>query len=172
LKMGLSLLACLVQERDRGLRIGHFPDQLLIPLVLERHPRRCARGRPPWRGSSRQSQEHQGSTPVLGLGTTTESGIRALNPCLVSECRAKMASPPNIVPLVLFFVGVALCFWRVPRADRRQVLMCLAAGVLWATLPVCEPSMRTSGYGLAVALFLLIGLTQPPRRRGGSRFPR
>jgi hypothetical protein len=63
--------------------------------------------------------------------------------------------------LVLFFVGVAICFWRVPQADRKHVILCIAAGVLWATLPIFEPSMRTFGYGLVATSFLIIGLAQP-----------
>jgi hypothetical protein len=84
----------------------------------------------------------------------------------------KVSHPPNIVPLVLFFVGVALCFCRMPQADRKHVILCLMAGVLWATLPIFEPSMRTFGYGLVVTSFLITGLTQPHRRRAESQLPR
>ena len=76
-----------------------------------------------------------------------------------------MTIPPNVAPLVLFFVGVALCMWRVPQADRPHLLLCGGAGILWAILPVFEPSMRTVGYAFIVSSFLVIGLTQPLRRR-------
>jgi hypothetical protein len=82
-----------------------------------------------------------------------------------------MANSPSIAPLILFFVGLALCFWRTPQGDRWHVILCIAAGILWCTLPIFEPSMRRSGYGMTVALFLIIGLTQPLRRRAESRFP-
>src|SRR5439155_4813316 len=36
-RLKMVLARCVVQQRNGGLRIGHFPDQLLIPLVLERH---------------------------------------------------------------------------------------------------------------------------------------
>ena len=83
-----------------------------------------------------------------------------------------MANTPAVAPLILFFVGVALCFWRVPQADRKHVMLCIAAGLLWCTLPIFEPSMRRSGYGLVVVLFLIIGLTQPLRGRAKSQLPR
>ena len=92
-----------------------------------------------------------------------------------SECgrmSPPMANTSNVASLILFFVGVALCFWRVPRADRKHVILCIAAGVLWCSLPIFEPSMRRSGYGLVVASFLIIGLTQPLRRRAETQLPR
>jgi hypothetical protein len=67
----------------------------------------------------------------------------------------------NLATLVLFFVGVAMCMWRAPQADRTHLLLCGAAGVLWAMLPLVEPSMRTVGYAFIVSSFLVIGLTQP-----------
>jgi hypothetical protein len=73
----------------------------------------------------------------------------------VSEWLANMANLPSVLPLVLFFVGIVLCFWRLPHADRKHVALCLVAGVLWATLPIFEPSMRRSGYALAVGTFLV-----------------
>jgi hypothetical protein len=75
-----------------------------------------------------------------------------------------VATPPAIVPLILFFVAVAICFWRAPQADRLHVRLCLLAGGIWASLPLFEPSMRRSGYALVVATFLAIGLTQRLRR--------
>jgi hypothetical protein len=79
-----------------------------------------------------------------------------------------MASSPNITPSILFFVGVAVCVWRIPQADRWHVILCIAAGLLWCSLPIFEPSMRSSGYALVVTAFLIIGLTQPLRRRAKS----
>ena len=75
-----------------------------------------------------------------------------------------MTTPPAIVPLLLFFVALAICFWRAPQADRLHVMLCLVAGCIWAALPVFEPSMRRSGYALIVAMFLVTGLMQPLRR--------
>jgi hypothetical protein len=78
---------------------------------------------------------------------------------------AIMPNDPSIIPLVLFFVGVALCFWRTPQADRWHVMLCVVAGVLWCVLPIFEPTMRRSGYALVVLTFLILGLSQPLRRR-------
>ena len=75
-----------------------------------------------------------------------------------------MATPPAIVPLILFFVALAVCFWRTPQADRLHVKLCLLAGAIWAGLPLFEPSMRRSGYALVVASFLVTALLQPLRR--------
>jgi hypothetical protein len=82
-----------------------------------------------------------------------------------------MPTPPNVITLLLFFVGVALCLWRVPQADRKHVILCLLAGALWAALPLFDPSMRKLGYAFVVAYFLIISLSQPRRRRAESRFP-
>jgi hypothetical protein len=76
-----------------------------------------------------------------------------------------MATAPSIVPLMLFFVAVVICFWRSPQADRLHVALCVIASGIWCSLPVFESSMRRSGYALVVASFLVIGLTQPLRRR-------
>ncbi|MEP7304115.1 MAG: hypothetical protein ABJA98_01230 [Acidobacteriota bacterium] len=84
----------------------------------------------------------------------------------------EMAGFPNLTPLILFLVGVAVCVWRIPQADRWHVILCIIAGVLWCSLPVFEPSMRSSGYVLVVVAFLVIGLTQPLRRRAASPSPR
>ena len=70
-----------------------------------------------------------------------------------------------MITLILFFAGVALCLWRIPQADRKHVILCLVAGVLWAALPLFDPSMRVLGYGFVVTSFLIISLSQPRRRR-------
>ena len=76
-----------------------------------------------------------------------------------------MANSPRIVPLILFFVALAVCFWRAHKADRQHLTLCAIAAVIWCSLPLFEPSMRRSGYALVVATFLVTGLTQPLRRR-------
>ena len=76
-----------------------------------------------------------------------------------------VATSASIVPVILFFVAVVICFWRAPQADRLHVALCLTAGVVWGSLPLFEPSMRRSGYALIVTMFLAVGLTQPLRRR-------
>jgi hypothetical protein len=48
-----------------------------------------------------------------------------------------------------------ICAQRVPQADRKHVILCLMAGVLWAILPIFDPSTRTLGYGFVVVLFLI-----------------
>jgi hypothetical protein len=77
---------------------------------------------------------------------------------------AAVSTPPAMVPLILFFVALAICFWRIPQADRLHVKLCLLAGVIWASLPVFEHSMRRSGYALVVATFLVTALLHPLRR--------
>ena len=76
-----------------------------------------------------------------------------------------MPGSPSVIPLLLFFVGLALCFWRIPQADRWHVILCMIAGVRWFTLPIFEPTMRRSGYPLVVTSFLIFGLSQRLRRR-------
>jgi hypothetical protein len=80
-----------------------------------------------------------------------------------------MQTAPSLASLFLFFVGLGVCFWRAPYADRRHLMLCLLAGALWCTLPLFEPSMRRPGYGFVVASFLIIGLTQPLRDRLAQR---
>jgi hypothetical protein len=75
-----------------------------------------------------------------------------------------VATPPELLPSILFFVALAICFWRTPQADRLHVMLCLVAGSIWAALPVFEPSMRRSGYALVVTGFLMTALLQPLRR--------
>jgi hypothetical protein len=65
---------------------------------------------------------------------------------------------PNIVPLTFFFIALAVCFWRAPRADRTHLVLCVIASGIWSILPIFEPSMRSSGYALIVGTFLLCGL--------------
>ena len=36
----------------------------------------------------------------------------------------------QVVTLFLFFLGVALCFWRWPQADRWHVVLCIVAAGL------------------------------------------
>ena len=91
---------------------------------------------------------------------------------IVTGSAQDMANPHNVTTLIAFFVGVVLCFWRVPQADRKHVILCFVAATLWAILPLFDPSTRTLGYGLVVVLFLIISLSQPHRRRAESRFPR
>ena len=77
---------------------------------------------------------------------------------------------PNLIALVLFFVALAICFWRMPQADRRHLALCVAAGLIWCALPLFEPSMRQSGYALVVSGFLVLGLSQLFRRRASNGF--
>ena len=71
----------------------------------------------------------------------------------------------QIVTLVIFFLGLALCMWRAPRADRWHVVLCGAASVLWCSLLAFEPRTRTPGYGFVVVTLLTIGFSQSINRR-------
>jgi hypothetical protein len=77
----------------------------------------------------------------------------------------------QIVTLFVFFFGVALCFWRVPQADRWHVVLCVIAAALWCGLLLFEPRTRTPPFGFVVVTFLVIGMSQPFRRRADSRLP-
>jgi hypothetical protein len=72
---------------------------------------------------------------------------------------------PSLVPLIVFFAALGLCFWRANRPDRSHTILCVLAAVIWAALPIFEPSMRRSGYALIVLMFLVTGFTQPLRHR-------
>lgn len=72
--------------------------------------------------------------------------------------------------LVVFFLGVALCFLRAPRADRWHVVLCFVAAALWGTLLLFVPSSRTAMFGVATVSFLMMGLSQVFQRRAG--FPK
>jgi hypothetical protein len=85
----------------------------------------------------------------------------------IQECeklRNEMPEAPNAITLVVFFLGVALCMWRLPRADRSHVVLCSIAGLLWCKLPLFDPSTRSLGYPFVVATFLGIGLSQRFRK--------
>jgi drug/metabolite transporter (DMT)-like permease len=75
----------------------------------------------------------------------------------------------QLVTLFVFFFGVALCFWRVPQADRWHVVLCVVAAAFWCGLLLFEPRTRTAGYGFVVITFLVCGLSQSFQRR---RVPR
>jgi hypothetical protein len=84
-----------------------------------------------------------------------------------------MSDGPNIVTVIVLFLGVALCFWRAPRADGWHVLRCLIAGALWCSLLIFDPSTRKPMFGVAVSAFLILGLGQNvQRRRVGPPVPR
>ena len=76
-----------------------------------------------------------------------------------------MADTHQIVTLFVFFFGVALCFWRVPQADRWHVVLCVVAAALWCSLLLFEPRTRTSGFGFTAVAFLVCALSQPFQRQ-------
>ena len=71
----------------------------------------------------------------------------------------------QVVTLFLFFLGVALCFWRWPQADRWHVVLCIVAAGLWAGCLLLEPRTRTLGFLMIVSNFLIIALARPFQRR-------
>ena len=75
----------------------------------------------------------------------------------------------QIVTLFVFFFGVALCMWRLPHPDRWHVVLCVIAAALWGGILLFEPRTRTSGFGLIVGSFLVIGLSQAFRHRADLR---
>ena len=75
----------------------------------------------------------------------------------------------QVITLFVFFLGVGLCLWRVPQADRWHFVLCAIAAALWCGLLLFEPRTRTPGYGFTVVTFLTCALAQPLQRR---RLPR
>jgi len=71
----------------------------------------------------------------------------------------------QVVTLFVFFLGVALCFWRWPQADRGHVVLCIVAAGLWAGCLLLEPRMRTLGFLMIVSNFLIIALVRPLERQ-------
>ncbi len=77
----------------------------------------------------------------------------------------------NVVTLFVFFLGVALCMWRLPKADRGHVILCLVAAGLWCGLLLFDPATRKPGFGFTTVFFLIIALSQYGRRRAESQLP-
>lgn len=74
-----------------------------------------------------------------------------------------------LTTLLVYFLALALCFWRLPQADRWHIALCAVAAILWTAIPVFNPQTRTLMYGLGVLAFLMTSLSQPIRRRVESR---
>lgn len=70
----------------------------------------------------------------------------------------------QVATLLVFFLGVALCMWRLPHGDRWHAALCVIAAALWCSLLLFEPRTRTFGYGLIVSNFLIIALSRPFQR--------
>ena len=69
---------------------------------------------------------------------------------------------PNtqLTVLFVFFLGVALCFWRAPQADRWHVVLCFIAAAIWGSLLWLVPSLRTWPFIFSALIFFLIGVLQ------------
>ena len=78
------------------------------------------------------------------------------------------ADARQIATLFVFFVGVALCMWRWPQADRWHVVLSVIAATLWGGLLLFEPRTRTPGFGFIVAYILSIGLLRIRVRRASA----
>jgi hypothetical protein len=72
---------------------------------------------------------------------------------------------PNVTTLAVFFVGLGLCLWRAPHADRWHVVLCAVAALIWGTLPIFDPSTRTPGFGYTTMTLLVLALSASARRR-------
>jgi Na+/H+ antiporter NhaD/arsenite permease-like protein len=70
------------------------------------------------------------------------------------------ADASQLATVFVFFVGVALCFWRIPQADRWHLALCGVAAALWGGLLLFEPRTRTPGYGFATVTFLICALSR------------
>ena len=77
----------------------------------------------------------------------------------------------QIITLCVFFLGVALCFWRFPQADRWHVSLCFIAAGLWGGLLFFEPRTRTVMFGVCTVMWLATALSQPFRRRNAQPRP-
>ena len=79
------------------------------------------------------------------------------------------ADTHQIIALVIFFLGVALCMWRAPQADRWHVVLCVIATAVWSGLLVFEPRTRTPIFGFIVISFLIVGFSKSFQRRFSLR---
>ena len=76
-----------------------------------------------------------------------------------------MAANAQLAPLFLFFLGMALCLWRLPQSDRLHPILCGVAAALWCAVLLIEPRARTPIYGFTVLMFLRGALSRPFQRR-------
>ena len=75
----------------------------------------------------------------------------------------------QVATLFAFFLGVALCMWRWPRADRWHYALSAVAAVLWTGLLILDPRVRTPGFALIVGGFMTIALSAGWRARFEGR---
>ena len=73
-----------------------------------------------------------------------------------------MTHSADVTTLFVYFLGVALCFWRSPsnRGDRGHLTLCLTAALLWGGLLLFNPATRKPHFALTTGAFLMISLLQ------------
>ncbi len=76
----------------------------------------------------------------------------------------------QLIVLFVFFLGVGLCFWRIPQADRWHVILCFIAAAIWGSLLWRVPSLRTLPFVVSALTFFGIGVLQPFQGSFASRF--
>jgi hypothetical protein len=69
-------------------------------------------------------------------------------------------TPEMIFTLLVYFLGLGLCFWRWPQGDGRHVVNCLLAASLWGGLLLLVPATRVAPFAIN-ATFLAIALSRP-----------
>jgi hypothetical protein len=105
-------------------------------------------------------------------GTLIAQSVTPLRPWeyLVSKLvTLKKVPMAEIATLLVFFAGVALCFWR-SKSERWHVILCLIAAGLWCSLLFFDPSTRRPTFGIATLLFLVLDLSQRLQREMDSLF--
>jgi hypothetical protein len=85
----------------------------------------------------------------------------------IGEDTIMEADVRQIITLLMFFGGVALCFIRWPRGDRLHVVFCAMAVALWFGCWVLEPKTRGWVFVGTAGYMLFISLYRPHRRRAG-----
>jgi hypothetical protein len=63
-----------------------------------------------------------------------------------------------LTTLLMFFLGVALCFVRAPKGDRWHAVLCAGAVALWLGVLLIDPRARTAMFALITGGFLIASL--------------
>ena len=64
----------------------------------------------------------------------------------------------QLIVLVVFFVGVGLCMWRAPQADKWHLVLCFIAAALWGGLLWFVPSLRILPFVVSALAFFGLGI--------------
>ena len=80
-----------------------------------------------------------------------------------------VATNTQLIVLFAYFLGIVLCLWRLPQADRWHLTLCFVAATIWGSLLWLVPNLRTWPFVSSTLIFFVTGLSQPFHRRLRSR---